>query len=265
MKICWDNLNDIRYNIKTQKWYKGIGNTTYFYIEECITCKEPYLSQNPKSKYCSNKCHNSHSNPFKKCSEEHKKIISDSMKKFYSNSSNHPPSWKGGYAIKKIPTYDTYSLKLDKYESIRRNEKDDNILEVKCAYCGKWFIPTCQNIVDRIRFIDGKSSWEGRFYCSKECKKECPIHGQVKFPKDFKSATSREVQPELRQQVLERDKWECQICGSNKSLHCHHIDPVISNPIESADIDNCITLCKDCHKKVHKLPKCGLSDLRKCI
>jgi len=45
-------------------------------------------------------------------------------------------------------------------------------------------------------------------------------------------------------------------------LHCHHIDPVSQNPIESADIDNCITLCKECHKEVHKKDDCKYHELR---
>jgi 5-methylcytosine-specific restriction endonuclease McrA len=49
--------------------------------------------------------------------------------------------------------------------------------------------------------------------------------------------------------VFERDNYKCVKCGEEKPLHCHHIDPVKGNPIESADIDNCITLCKKCHKK----------------
>ena len=34
-------------------------------------------------------------------------------------------------------------------------------------------------------------------------------------------------------------------------------------PLMSADIDMCITLCKSCHIKVHKLPDCGYHD-HKC-
>ena len=57
----------------------------------------------------------------------------------------------------------------------------------------------------------------------------------------------------------------CQKCGQEGgSLHCHHIDPVISNPIESADVDNCITLCKICHREVHRLPKCNNYELGHC-
>ena len=91
---------------------------------------------------------------------------------------------------------------------------------------------------------------------------ECPVYNQSKYPKGYKKATSREVQPELRQMVLARDEYICQICGSDKSLHCHHYEGIKLNPIESADVDACITLCKKCHIKVHKLPGCGYNDMK---
>ena len=69
--------------------------------------------------------------------------------------------------------------------------------------------------------------------------------------------------------VLERDQWTCHKCHSSKlennnlELHCHHIDPVVNNPVESADADNCITLCKECHKEVHKtISGCKYSELK---
>lgn len=63
--------------------------------------------------------------------------------------------------------------------------------------------------------------------------------------------------------VKERDNYTCQICGSTEGLFiAHHIDPVVCNPIESADIDNGITLCEKCDKKVHKLPGCTYNNLK---
>jgi len=50
--------------------------------------------------------------------------------------------------------------------------------------------------------------YESRFYCSESCKQECSIYNRRKWPKGFKIATSREVQPELRQIVLKRDNYK---------------------------------------------------------
>lgn len=143
----------------------------------------------------------------------------------------------------------------------------NNEIYVACKYCGKYHKPKRKRLLSRIRFINGQEEWEYNFYCSNKCKKECPIYNQREFPKGFKPATSREVQPELRQLVFKRDEYTCQKCHKHKDdldsgLHCHHIDPVINNPVESADIDNCITLCKECHRKTHKISGCNYSELR---
>lgn len=79
--------------------------------------------------------------------------------------------------------------------------------------------------------------------------------------------------------VLKRDSYECQLCGSKKCLHVHHIKPFKEilnkillehpnlNPIDNLeelykiavkdyrflDINNLITYCKNCHfYKIHK-------------
>lgn len=55
-----------------------------------------------------------------------------------------------------------------------------------------------------------------------------------------------------RRAVLERDGRACVECGSKQDLHVHHIVPVTVSPKESTAPDNGVTLCKGCHKKVHK-------------
>ena len=175
-------------------------------------------------------------------------------------------NWKGGYSMlkDKLPLYDTYAAKLSYCEVVRKNDSD--LLEVRCAYCGKFFIPKLDAVTHRLTSLNGGSG-ECRFYCSDGCKESCPIFSKILWPKGFKPATSREVQPELRQLVFERDNYTCQKCDKQQdelkvSLHCHHITGVVQNPIESADIDNCITFCKDCHKEVHKQKGCSYYELQ---
>jgi 5-methylcytosine-specific restriction endonuclease McrA len=56
----------------------------------------------------------------------------------------------------------------------------------------------------------------------------------------------------LKPIVLERDNNTCQYClATGIPLNCHHIIPVKYAPETVKDINNLITLCKDCHKKVH--------------
>lgn len=141
----------------------------------------------------------------------------------------------------------------------------DGLLLVNCTYCGKKYYPTISQIANRIKALNGNTAGEHRLYCSTNCKKSCPVYRKIKWPDDFKVATSREVQPDLRQMVFVRDNYSCQICGGNaesSEIHCHHIEGLNQNPIESADIDVCITLCKSCHKRVHQQKGCRYFDLK---
>jgi len=183
------------------------------------------------------------------------------------NTGKGNPSWKGGYCKSEVAFYDTYQPQLLFIEDCRRNKKDQNILEVKCAYCGSWYIPSLGSIWKRLETIKGQTTGENRLYCSNECKNECPIYNQRKYPKNYKPATSREVQPELRQMRFKLDNYTCQKCGKHQSilsvgLHCHHIEGIRWEPLESTDIDKVITLCKDCHIKVHQIDGCKYSDLQ---
>jgi hypothetical protein len=180
------------------------------------------------------------------------------------NSSN----WKGGYYKNNIPLYENYITDLYYAESCRRNPTDKKILDVKCTYCGKWFTPTIQQVYERIRALNGKQAGEQRLYCSVKCKSECSIYGQHKYPKDYKTiATSREVQPELRQMRFKIDKYICQKCNQHQDdlevgLHCHHLEGIRWEPLESADLDKVITLCKTCHIETHKKEGCGYNDMK---
>ena len=59
----------------------------------------------------------------------------------------------------------------------------------------------------------------------------------------------------IRQIVLNRDFYMCQVCGKPNSKTVHHIielTPVnINNPTVTINADNLITLCEECHRCVH--------------
>jgi hypothetical protein len=191
----------------------------------------------------------------RKHTEESKKKMSNIKRKTEKN--NH---WKGGITKLNIPLYETYVSRLEPIEQCRKSQ--EGYLEVKCTYCDRWFVPKRTDIGNRIQIINGKLKGESRLYCSTECKSNCPIFYQIKYPKGFKPATSREVQPELRKLVFQRDDWTCIKCKATSNLHCHHIEGIVQNPIESADIDLCVTLCKSCHKEVHRQKDCKYNDLK---
>jgi 5-methylcytosine-specific restriction endonuclease McrA len=173
--------------------------------------------------------------------------------------------------IKKI--HRLYSVPRPKYSLYARRltpddypiKHPDGYLVVKCTYCGKPFLPKIQALRNRISAINGTASGESRLYCSDNCKKACPIFYANTKERTRATATSREVQSELRQLRLRIDNYRCQRCWASiekKELHCHHITGVSQNPIESADLDNTITLCIDCHKKAHGIKGCSTFNLR---
>jgi 5-methylcytosine-specific restriction endonuclease McrA len=53
----------------------------------------------------------------------------------------------------------------------------------------------------------------------------------------------------LRQEILQRDGWRCQFCGTMSNLQVHHQQ---FRSQAGADVEsNLITLCADCHSIIH--------------
>ena len=199
-------------------------------------------------------------------SEEYKHKISESLKGKPKPSSvrlgadNY--NYKNNVSALNVCPYDTYVDRLDSYNKIRKQELS-GFLEVSCIYCNTYFLPSRSQVINRISALNSAAgNVEQNFYCSDGCRKACPVYRKQKYPEGYSPRLHNEVQPELRKLVLSRDNYICQKCGANKFLNCHHIDPTSQNPIESADMDNCITFCKECHKEAHKIPGCSYSELK---
>lgn len=56
-----------------------------------------------------------------------------------------------------------------------------------------------------------------------------------------------------RVSVYKRDNFQCQMpgCKSKKRLNAHHIKRWADNPALRFNVNNGITLCYNCHKKIH--------------
>ena len=162
-----------------------------------------------------------------------------------------------------LPLYNTYAPQIEKYYEVYKipfgEGNDVLLLGINCKHCNRIFVPNASTVINRIRSINTLNNGENNFYCSDTCKKTCSIFGRRVKHKVFKPSR----QKDWSTLVKDRDRHTCQICGvAGTKMVAHHIDPVVCNPIESADIDNGITLCTGCDKKVHKLPKCSYEYLR---
>jgi len=54
----------------------------------------------------------------------------------------------------------------------------------------------------------------------------------------------------LRQQILRRDGWRCQSCGTMSNLEVHHREFRSHSGADTEE--NLITLCAACHAGVHR-------------
>jgi 5-methylcytosine-specific restriction endonuclease McrA len=69
------------------------------------------------------------------------------------------------------------------------------------------------------------------------------------LPKSPRLRLDDNAYQQLRLQVLERDGWRCQVCGSMMNLEVHHAQFRSRQGQDSED--NLITLCVQCHKFSH--------------
>jgi 5-methylcytosine-specific restriction endonuclease McrA len=59
-----------------------------------------------------------------------------------------------------------------------------------------------------------------------------------------------ELYEQLRNQVLRRDGWRCQACGTMSNLEVHHNEFRSQSGHDSEQ--NLITLCAKCHAELHR-------------
>ncbi len=179
-------------------------------------------------------------------------------KKCYDEGKRSQCFNKGNVKKKNIALYSTYNEQLRKYHEVKKANKNGLIvIKVRCNYCGNFYIPTAVAVSNRLQTIRGQFTSDNNFYCSDKCKRKCPTFGRKLWPKDFLPEDNKrdpEVSRQLREMRIEIDDYKCQVCYSKNKLECHHLDGVVLNPIESADIDRCVTLCHTCHKDLHKIP-----------
>jgi len=60
--------------------------------------------------------------------------------------------------------------------------------------------------------------------------------------------------------VFKRDACKCRICGSIENLCVHHIDGYDENKPQNSNTNKMITLCRECHAKVHRQDGFNISE-----
>lgn len=249
MKICWDNLEDLKFT--ANGFFIKKGRDTYVEKDGCIKCGEPYLTLKCRpSPYCSSSC-------FLK-DRKHTKEAKKNMSKAHRGKKCF--WYKHGAWQKSLPSYDTYANRLwcDKVDF--EYVGDTKVLKVSCANCKNFFVPKPQAVIHRVRYLEGKESCESRFYCSDKCRNLCPIFGQNKYPKGFKSKFEYTQEEYLtwRSEVLKRSNNKCEYCGK-AATEVHHIRPKALEPFFALDPDYGISCCDNCHYKYGHKDECNTS------
>jgi ribosomal protein L37AE/L43A len=73
-----------------------------------------------------------------------------------------------------------------------------------------------------------------------------PYHSEAPRPRE--SATKKHK--EWQEAVFMRDNYTCQHCGNTDVIEAHHIKSKRKFPDLRFDVNNGITLCSNCHKKI---------------
>jgi len=125
-------------------------------------------------------------------------------------------------------------------------------VNVNCSYCNNSFEKRPSELI-------GKKN----VYCSVKCK---DIHTGIlqkrdKHPRwnnnltDEKRVIKRKYDNYLiwREKVYQRDKYTCLLCNDNKggNLVAHHVYNYSEHKQIQLNINNGVTLCKNCHKSFH--------------
>lgn len=207
-------------------------------------------------------------------SDETKKKLSASLKGKMAGENN--PAYKGGVTDLNIPLYDTYGPESSIFEEVRIHMLLIDCvvyksLQIRChnSICRRWFTPKRTVVGDRLSVFRGHVLGAHDFYCSGECKAECPTYNRRKYRRD--ENPNRKEKPYTKEQyklyrktVLERENYACEYCGA-KATEVHHERSQKTGPMFVVDPDYGHAVCKACHIKYgHKTgTDCSTGNLAK--
>jgi len=178
--------------------------------------------------------------------------IKGKVKKYIEKNKEWIKNYRQKYLIN-FANYKSYNSKIELFEQTRKDPNNENLLQVKCTNCRKWFNPRNIDIQNRIAAINGKftQGTENRLYCTDDCKQICSIYHTQIFPKDFIDKYCKKWKNKDFKEIIKyRDCYICQNEDCWKKvddLNIHHID----YNKENCDHKNLITVCKSCNSRAN--------------
>ena len=227
------------------------------------------INKRSRQRYVNNK--NKVSEQSKRWRRDNKDKVNKANKKYRSKHKERLIEYNKQYNTSNAK-YDTNRLPL----GYTCESDEGGYLLISCYKCGKLHHTTNSQLISLIRAQSGKVSVSNNIYCSDQCKKSCSVYKKnhvvladrhmQNLPMHSPKQTNRPyVKPSLIQEALIRDNHTCQKCGKTQcdtNLYVHHVIGATRHPEFANDINNCITLCEDCHRDLHSRDGCTPYDYR---
>lgn len=168
-------------------------------------------------------------------------LLNGSMCRFCRNENNDIPSRYTLEDLQKIFSNNNCTLLSNKYE----NEESD-------------LLYICNTHKEHGIFITTLRKFRKNMFKCPICFKENytgennPLYNYNKTQEERLQDRKYYEYSQWRINVFKRDNYTCQCCKNKGTyLNAHHIENYSSNIEKRLDINNGITLCKDCHKQFH--------------
>ena len=118
-----------------------------------------------------------------------------------------------------------------------------------CMFCGKPFTANAHK-TRKFCSYDCHNAWQSKYRVYPKGNKNPNWKGGI-TPLVRALRASKEYST-WRHKVFSRDGFKCVICGHvGAPLHAHHVVPISVDFSKALEIDNGVTMCKDCHQKQH--------------
>lgn len=185
---------------------------------------------------------------------------SDEIALFYNVSGRTVRNWLSKEKLKTNVRYKGYSNILNLTE-LQKKTRNDNLIKAAKNKIKAKISCICEMCNSEYKVKESVYKLGTRF-CSKKCVSNFLFkNGPENHPR-WLGGKSQENQIgranneycEWRISVFKKDRFTCQKCLlTGKKLNAHHIDNWSEHEDKRYLLTNGITLCKECHKEIHKI------------